>query len=208
MCVCVGKLSSFCHEQIPQVKNLPPSLPALPILGHLHLLKETLQRSLQTLSRKYGSIISLRFGSRLVVVVSSPSAVKECFTTNDIIFANRPKLLVGKYIGYNYSMLGTDSYGKQWRNLRRIGTLEIFSSNRLNMCLDTRRDEIKIFLGKLYHVSGHGFAKVEMKSKFMELTYNIIMRMLSGKRYYGEDTEGLEEARKFREIVEETMRCA
>ncbi|XP_058005434.1 (+)-piperitol/(+)-sesamin synthase CYP81Q1-like [Hevea brasiliensis] len=105
-------------------------------------------------------------------------------------------------------MLETDSYGKQWRNLRRIGTLDIFSSNRLNMCLDTRRDEIKFLLGKLYHVSRLGFAKVEMKSKFMELTHNIIMRMLSGKRYYGEDTEGPEEARKFREIVEETMRCA
>ncbi|KAF2283784.1 hypothetical protein GH714_015246 [Hevea brasiliensis] len=140
-------------------KTLPPSPPSLPILGHVHLLKEPLHRSLQTLSQKYGPIISLRFGSRLVVVVSSPLAVKECFTTNDIIFANRPKLLAGKYIGYNYNMLGADSYGEQWRNLRRIGTLEIFSSNRLNMCLDTRRDEIKILLGKLYHISSRGFAK-------------------------------------------------
>ncbi|KAJ9177318.1 hypothetical protein P3X46_012552 [Hevea brasiliensis] len=186
-------------------KTLPPSPPSLPILGHVHLLKEPLHRSLQTLSQKYGPIISLRFGSRLVVVVSSPLAVKECFTTNDIIFANRPKLLAGKYIGYNYNMLGADSYGEQWRNLRRIGTLEIFSSNRLNMCLDTRRDEIKILLGKLYHISSRGFAKVEIKSMFLELTYNIIMRMLSGKCYYGKDTE---EARRFKEIVEETLRCA
>ncbi|KAJ9177317.1 hypothetical protein P3X46_012551 [Hevea brasiliensis] len=186
-------------------KTLPPSPPSLPIFGHLHLLREPLHRSLQTLSQKYGPIISLRFGSRLVVVVSSPLAVKECCTTNDIIFANRPKLLVGEYIGYNYNMLGADSYGEQWRNLRRIGTFEIFSSNRLNMCLDTRRDEVKILLGKLYHVSSRGFAKVEIKSMFLELTYNIIMRMLSGKCYYGKDTE---EARRFKEIVEETSRCA
>lgn len=189
-------------------KNLPPSPPSLPILGHLHLVKQPLHRNLQTLSKIYGPIISLRFGPRLVVLVSSPLAVKECFTKNDIIFANRPKTLAGKYVGYNNTMLGTDSYGEHWRNLRRIGTLEIFSSHRLNLCLDARRDEIKILLCKLYRASCHGFAKVEMRSMFMELTYNILMRMISGKRYYGKEIDGVEEARRFKKIVEETSKCS
>lgn len=39
---------------------------------------------------------------------------------------------------------------------------------------------------------------------FFELTLNVMMRMIAGKRYYGEE-EVAEEARKFREIVTETF---
>ncbi|XWS33552.1 hypothetical protein CRYUN_Cryun22dG0092900 [Craigia yunnanensis] len=123
-------------------KNLPPSPFALPILGHLHLLKEPLHRTLLNLSQKYGPIFSLRLGSRLLVVVSSPSAVQECFTKNDIVLANRPRFVMGKYVGYNHTTLGLASYGDHWRNLRRLSTIEIFSSIRLNMSLDSRRDEV------------------------------------------------------------------
>ncbi|KAB1215879.1 Cytochrome P450 81D1 [Morella rubra] len=71
-------------------KHLPPSPPSLPILGNLHLVKKPLHRTFHRLSQKYGQIFSLRFGSRLVVIVSSPSLVQECFTKNDIVLANRP----------------------------------------------------------------------------------------------------------------------
>lgn len=42
-------------------KKLPPSPPRVPIIGHLHLLKPPLFRSLHNLSEKYGPVISLRF---------------------------------------------------------------------------------------------------------------------------------------------------
>jgi len=44
-----------------------------------------------------------------------------------------------------------------------------------------------------------------MHARFSELTFNIVMRMLSGKRYYGEDCDvsDVEEARQFREIIKE-----
>ncbi|RVX23855.1 Cytochrome P450 81E8 [Vitis vinifera] len=34
-----------------------------------------------------------------------------------------------------------------------------------------------------------GFGKVELKSKFSELTFNIITRAVAGKRFYGEDVD-------------------
>ncbi|CBI33745.3 unnamed protein product, partial [Vitis vinifera] len=137
--------------------NLPPSPPALPIIGHLHLLKQPVHRSLQRLSQKYGPIFSLRFGSQLAVIVSSPSAVEECFTKNDVVLADRPRLASGN-------------------------ALEIFSSNRLNMFLGIRRDE--------------------MRPMLTELNFNIITRMVAGKRYYGEDLE-YAEAKRFRDIISE-----
>ncbi|EXB59543.1 Isoflavone 2'-hydroxylase [Morus notabilis] len=180
-------------------KNLPPSPPSLPIIGHLHLLKIPIHRTFHRLSQKYGAVFSLRFGSRHLVVVSSPSAVEECFTKNDIVLANRPRLLMGKHLGYNYTTVAVSPYGDHWRNLRRIGALEIFSSGRLNAFSGIRRDEIKRLLRRLTRNSLQHFARVDLV--FSGLTFNIILRMLTGKRYYGDEVSDEEEARLFRDIV-------
>jgi cytochrome P450 len=59
-------------------------------------------------------------------------------------------------------------------------------------------------LRRLHSVSKHGnYAKVELRSMLLDLTSNIIMRMVAGKRYYGVDVKEIEEARIFREILEE-----
>ncbi|XP_048335699.1 cytochrome P450 81Q32-like [Ziziphus jujuba] len=186
-------------------KNLPPGPISLPIIGHLHLLKPPVHRTFHRLSQNYGPIFTLWFGSRRVVVVSSPSAVEECFTKNDIVLANRPRLLMGKHVSYNYTTVVVSPYGDHWRNLRRIGSLEIFSSTRLNMFLGIRKDEIMSLLCKLSRNSLRDFAKVEMKSLLTDLTFNIIMRMVAGKRYYGDDVTDKEEAQNFREVIEEVF---
>uniref|UniRef100_A0A803NFH2 Cytochrome P450 n=1 Tax=Cannabis sativa TaxID=3483 RepID=A0A803NFH2_CANSA len=183
-------------------KNLPPSPPSYPIIGHLHLLKPRVHRIFHSLSAKYGDVFTLWFGSRRVVVVSSPSAVEECFTKNDIVLANRPPLLMGKHISYNYTTIVAAPYGDHWRNLRRIGAVEIFSTARLNLLLNIRKDEIDRLLRKINRsISSSTDRAVEMKSMLTELTFNIVMRMMAGKRYYGDDVTDDVEARKFREIM-------
>ncbi|XP_065847598.1 cytochrome P450 81Q32-like [Euphorbia lathyris] len=184
-------------------KNVPPSPPAFPIIGHLHLLKEPVHRTLENLSIQYGPILTLLFGSRKVLIVSSPILVHECFTKNDIIFANRPRLLVGKHLNYNYTTLGACSYGNHWRNLRRLTTVETLSTNKLNSFVSIRADEVKVLLRGLYENSGRSFAKIEMQSRLSELSFNIIMRMISGKRYFGAEVENLEEAKRFRDFLKE-----
>jgi isoflavone 2'-hydroxylase len=190
-----------------KLKNLPPGPTSIPIIGNIHQLKHPLHRTLYNLSQKYGQVFSLRFGSRLVVVVSSPSTVHECFTKNDTILANRPPLLAGKHIGYNYTAVTVAPYGDHWRNVRRIISLDVLSTHRLNSFLGIRKDEIIRLLQSLTRSSRDGFAKVELKSKFSEMTFNTIMRMISGKRYYGEDCDvrDEEEAKEFRELITEMI---
>ncbi|KAJ4714793.1 putative Cytochrome P450 [Melia azedarach] len=196
---------NFLFQLRTRHKNLPPSPPSLPIIGHLHLVRQPLHRFLYGLSKKYGPVFSLRLGSRLVVVVSSSEVAEECFTTNDVVFANRPTSLMGKHFSYNHTTLLQAPYGDHWRNLRRITTIEIFSSKRLNMFLPIRRDEIKRLLKKLSSGSRQEFSKVELKTMFSELTINVMMRIVAGKRYYGDDVENEEEARRFREIAKEAF---
>ncbi|KAM7265536.1 hypothetical protein ACFE04_003219 [Oxalis oulophora] len=190
-------------------KNLPPSPLSLPILGHLHLVKPPLHRFLHSLSLKHGPIFSLRLGSRLVFVVSSPSIAKECFSTeNDVVLANRPDFIsLSKHLT-NFSTVATAPYGDHWRNLRRILAVEVLSSSRLNMSFEIRKDEIDRLLIKLARVSSNGFAKVELKSLFQELAFNIILRIIAGKRYYGEDVSDEEQAESFRKIIKELISYA
>ncbi|KAE8673164.1 hypothetical protein F3Y22_tig00111810pilonHSYRG00236 [Hibiscus syriacus] len=67
---------------------------------------------------------------------------EKCFTKNDVVLANRPKFIMGKYLGYNYTTLTSPSYGDHWRNLRRIGAIEIYSSSRLNAFAGVRLEII------------------------------------------------------------------
>ncbi|KAG4999678.1 hypothetical protein JHK87_020750 [Glycine soja] len=190
-----------------RVKNLPPCPPSLPLIGNLHYIKSPLHRSLLSLSEKYGPIFSLWFGSRFVVVISSPTLLQECFTKHDIVLANRPRFLTGKYLFYNYSSMGSSPYGDHWRNLRRIITIDVLSTSRLNSFFEIRREETMRVIQKLARETCNGFALVHLRPRLTEMTFNNMMRMISGKRYYGDDIEAAdaEEAKQFRDIMTEVM---
>ncbi|KAM1133903.1 hypothetical protein ACFX19_043805 [Malus domestica] len=180
--------------------SLPPSPPSLPIIGHLHLLKHPVHRTLHSLSSKLGKILLLKWGSRAVLLVSSPSAAEECYTKHDVAFANRPSLLAGKHFHYNFTTVAAASYGDHWRNLRRVMTLEFFSSSRLAEFSAVRQGEVRLLLNQIMKKS-----KVELKSKFTELAFNVMTMTVVGKRYFGEDVADDEEAKNFREVMREAV---
>ncbi|KAJ4701663.1 Cytochrome P450 [Melia azedarach] len=201
-------LYAFTKHLIHKIKNLPPTpFPSLPIIGHLYLLKQPIYETLYKISKKHGPVLFLQFGTRKVVVISSPSTAEECFTQNDVIFSNRPRprMTNGKILGYNYSTLTSAPYGNHWRNLRRISTLQILSTSRLQTLSSIRVDEVNLLIRKLLDNQDQS---VELRTKFFELTLNVMMRMIAGKRYYGDDVTDIEEAMRFREIHEETFKVA
>lgn len=197
----------LANHFLSRIQNLPPSpFPTLPIIGHLHLLRKPLYQTLSKISNRYGPILLLKLGSRPVLVVSSPSAVEDCLARNDVVFANRPRLLVGKHLGYNYTSLTWAPYGEHWRNLRRISSLQILSSHRLQALSHIRADEVRSLIRRLLR-DGQKQA-VDLKSAFFDLTLNVMMMMIAGKRYYGDSMAEAKEASKFQEIVAESIELA
>lgn len=190
-----------------QRRNRPPTPPSLPLIGHLHLLKEPMNQTLQALSAKYGDILSLKIGVREVLLLTSPAAVDECFTKNDIIFANRPSTLSTKHFSYNNTTISIAPYGDHWRNLRRLATLEIFSPARIAAFTATRRRELMLLMNELSRGAklGGGKMMVDLKSKFIELAFNVLSMTIAGKRYYGENVADAEEATSVRFIMREML---
>ncbi|KAJ6320972.1 hypothetical protein OIU78_016214 [Salix suchowensis] len=191
------------RQFLDKIKNFPPApFPSLPIIGHLYLLKKPIYRTLSKISSKHGPVILLQLGSRRQLVVSSPSIAEECFTKNDVVFANRPRLLVAKHLAYNHTSLAWAPYGDHWRNLRKIVSIEVLSAYRLQMLSSIRLEEVKAMICGLFRKQNQ---LLDMKTVFFELTLNIMMQMIAGKRYYGENVSDAAEAKRFRGIHAETF---
>lgn len=185
-------------------KNLPPSPPSIPIIGHLHLLKGPVHQVLQHLSHKYGPVMALRFGSRPVIVIISPSLVEECFTKNDVVLANRPFLLSGKYFDYNHMGIGSVPYGRLWRDVRRVMSLELFSSTRLKTYASVRHNEVKSLLKNLFQDFFQDFTRVELRSRIQGLPFNIILKTIAGESKVND----LNEVNEFRDVISDAFEAS
>nr|XP_029120192.1 cytochrome P450 CYP82D47 [Elaeis guineensis] len=183
----------------------PQPAGAWPVLGHLHLLgsHNNIGRALKAVADAVGPVFALRLGARPALVVSTWEAARECFTTNDKALAGRPTSTASKLMCYNNAMVGFSPYGPYWRQVRKIFTVELLSHARLCSHAHVRASEVDAFAKTLYglcrKVDG-GPARVEMSKWFQELTFNVVARMVAGKRcfvYGAVDDGGNREARRF-----------
>lgn len=194
---------------------LPPEpAGAWPVVGHLPLLggKEIAARTLGRMADEYGPIFMLRLGAHRTLVISTREATKECFTTCDREFAARPRIAAAKYIGYDYTMFGLASYSPYWREMRKISSMELLSSGRLEKLRHIRAAEVHTRMRELYELctaDGGGRAKVEMKQWFEDTTFNVVVRMVVGKRYHfdGSGADG-EQMRRFQKALQDLLYLA
>ncbi|WCJ35329.1 Cytochrome P450 82A1 [Euphorbia peplus] len=188
-------------------KNRPPQPKgAWPIIGHLRLLGGNQPRhvALGDLADKYGPVYMMKIGVYKTLVISSWEIAKECFTTNDKIFGERPKNLVGELLGYNNAMLGYSQYGTYWRQMRKIATLELLSNHRLQMLSHVRESEIRAAINDIILTSKPNEVQiVKMKQWFGDIVLNVIFRIIVGKRFANYKTEDVEDggSDKWREAV-------
>ncbi|KAF8016907.1 hypothetical protein BT93_H2188 [Corymbia citriodora subsp. variegata] len=104
----------------PTNLHLPPSPPKLPIIGNLHQLGDYPHRSLQALSRRYGPLMMLHFGSAPVLVVSSADCARDIMKTHDLIFSDRARSTLSERLLYHRKDVSLAPYGEYWRQMRSI----------------------------------------------------------------------------------------
>lgn len=150
------KLFLTSSSKDPNRPPLPPSPRGLPIIGHLHLLQKPLCHTLAHLAKKHGPIFFMRFGNHPILAINNQELAVECFTKNDIAFANRPQLPLLKTLTYNFTTLSSSNYGPQWRNVRRIATVEFLCPNRVQQLKDVRADEARFIVTNLFKKSPTG----------------------------------------------------
>ncbi|XVF21336.1 hypothetical protein REPUB_Repub12eG0082000 [Reevesia pubescens] len=176
----------------------PEASGALPIVGHLHLLgaERTVARALADMADKYGPVFTIRLGVFRTLIVSGHEAFKECLTTNDRIFATRPKSNAGKYLAYDHAGFGFAPYGAFWREMRKFAVVELLSNHRLATLKHVQVSEVNSFIKNLYSFCKKNKMspnqKISIGQKLEVLTLNMILRIIAGKRYFT-DADGEED---------------
>ncbi|CAN0889315.1 Cytochrome P450 71B11 [Linum grandiflorum] len=166
-----------------QNRNLPPSPPKLPILGNLHQLGSLPHQSLWQLSRKYGpDIFQFHFGRIRSVIISSPEAAKQVMKVNDLATCSRPSFDGSRRLTYDYLDVGFSPYAENWRFMRKMIILELFSLKRVKSFRFVREEEVGFLIDSLRNRSG---SVVNLTEKLFALTANVTFRMSFGFNYHG-----------------------
>ncbi|KAJ4731748.1 cytochrome P450 family 71 polypeptide [Rhynchospora pubera] len=195
--ILVKSITYICHHK---KYNLPPGPKPWPIIGNLNLMGALPHQSIHELSKKYGPLMYLRFGSFPVVIGSSVELAKYFLKTHDVLFTDRPKTAAGKYTTYNCLDITWSQYGAYWRQARKICLVELFSPKRLVSYEYIRVDEMHNLLGELFRSSG----KVVMLKDFMStFSLNVISRMVLGKRYLDKSEGTIVPPEEFKRMLDE-----
>ncbi|KAM0887273.1 hypothetical protein ACQ4PT_029156 [Festuca glaucescens] len=163
----------------------PPSPWALPVIGHLHHLAGAVShRGLRDLSRRYGPLMLLRLCELRVVVASSADAAREIMKTQDLMFASRPRTPTGKFLLGDSPGLLLAPYCEAWRQLRRICTLELFTSRRVRSFRPVREEEVGRLLRSLAQSSS---SQVNLSELISAHVADSGVRAVIGSRFKGRD---------------------
>jgi cytochrome P450 len=132
--------------------------------------------------------MSLRLGSTLTLVVSTPEVAKEFVKTHERFFASRPSTAGAEYMTYNYSGIALTPYGPSWRHLRKVCVLQLLSSKQIEHFRSIREEETSAMIRSLINISDHPVSNITKTAS--ELTNALICRMAFGRKYSDQDLIG------------------
>ncbi|ONM09573.1 cytochrome P450 family 81 subfamily D polypeptide 8 [Zea mays] len=208
----VGRAGRKGNGKGKGTQRLPPSPPAVPFLGHLHLVKTPFHEALAGLAARHGPVFSMRMGSRRALVVSSPECAKECFTEHDVVFANRPRFATQDLVSFGGAALAAASYGPYWRNLRRVATVQLLSAHRVACMSAVVAAEVRAMarrMGRAAAAAPGGAARVQLKRRLFEVSLSVLMetiaRTKTSRAEADADSDMSPEAHEFKQIVDEIV---
>ncbi|MED6157117.1 hypothetical protein PIB30_020273 [Stylosanthes scabra] len=171
-----------------EAKKVPPGPWKLPLIGNLHQLAVAGASSLphhvlRDLSLKYGALMHLQLGEISTVVVSSPDMAKQIMNTHDLAFSQRPQLLTPKILAYDSTDIAFAPYGHYWRQMRKICTLELLSTKRVQSFSSIRQHEVTKLIQSIQQSS----SPINISALLFSLVITLVSREAFGIKSEHED---------------------
>ncbi|XP_047340798.1 flavonoid 3'-monooxygenase CYP75B137-like isoform X2 [Impatiens glandulifera] len=157
--------------------SLPPGPRGLPIAGYLPFLGKNLHHQFTKLAEEYGPIYKLWLGSKLCIVVSSPSLAKQVCRDLDVVFSNRDPTIAALTLTHNAMDIAWSSSGPYWRNIRKLFVREMLSNSNIDACYHLRRQQVMKTIKHLH--DNCGFPVEIGKIAFMT-EFNAFISMIWG----------------------------
>uniref|UniRef100_A0A0A8YQR0 flavonoid 3'-monooxygenase n=1 Tax=Arundo donax TaxID=35708 RepID=A0A0A8YQR0_ARUDO len=182
---------------------LPPGPRGWPVLGNLPQLGGKTHQTLHEMTRVYGPLLRLRFGSSNVVVAGSAAVAEQFLRAHDANFSCRPPNSGGEHMAYNYQDVVFAPYGPRWRAMRKVCAVNLFSARALDDLRAVREREAALMVRSLVgQASSAAEPAVALGKAVNVCTTNALSRAAVGRRVFAASDES---AREFKEIVLEVM---
>ncbi|KAJ1276447.1 hypothetical protein BS78_05G215200 [Paspalum vaginatum] len=192
-----GKRPRKRQQEINGHHPQPPSPPALPVLGHLHLVGFRCPHvSLRSIAEKHGEdLMLLRLGSMPALIVSSPRAAEAVLRAHDHVFASRPPSLIAEVLMHGRNDIGFAPYGEHWRQARKLVTTHLLTVKRVQSFRHARQEEVSAVVAQIREAAAAGIP-VNIGDLVGSFTNDLACRAVIGKTFRSEGRNKL-----IREVV-------
>ncbi|KAH1106311.1 hypothetical protein J1N35_010079 [Gossypium stocksii] len=185
-------------RKLGRTNRLPPGPPAIPIFGNLFQLGDKPHRTLAELAKVHGDIMTVKFGQTTTIVLSSETMAKEILQTHDAISCNRTVPDALRALQHHEAGIAWMPVSTTWRNLRKICSLHIFASQKLDANQHLRRYKVEQLLADVRDSSRIG-ESLEISTVAFKTTLNLMSNTIFSVDYaYSSSNTALE----FKEILQ------
>ncbi|XP_038719742.1 3,9-dihydroxypterocarpan 6A-monooxygenase-like [Tripterygium wilfordii] len=189
-------INSFFRRRNGVEFDEPPSPPALPFIGHLHLMGPVAIKSFQSLACRYGPLLKIRLGASKFVLASNAAVAKEIFRTHELCFLSKPEFGLSKYFIYRGSQFIMSPYNDYWRFMKKLCMTSLLGAPQLDKFVGVREEE-RIKLVKSVMKCCREGRPCDLRSELTTLTNDSFCRMAMSTRC----SEKVHETEEVKEIV-------
>ncbi|XP_015166793.1 probable (S)-N-methylcoclaurine 3'-hydroxylase isozyme 2 [Solanum tuberosum] len=182
-------------QLVQKSQNLPPGPRPWPVLGNILQMGKNPHISLAQFAKMYGPLISVKLGTQLVVVASSPASAAEILKTQDRLLSVRYVPKVATYelsVIDQHSIVFSSDLSNHWKFLRAFCRTHLFSPKAVESQTALREKKVWEMIDFL------GSRKGETV-KISEILFGTILNTL-GNLFFSKDLCHLDYERNTSEI--------
>ncbi|CAN6209065.1 unnamed protein product [Urochloa humidicola] len=148
---------------------------ALPLIGHLHLIRPPPHRAFDRIVARYGPLVYLRLGPSTHCVVAGTADAARDLLKFEASIPERPLTAVTRHLAYDDAGFAFAPYGQHWRFMKRLCMSELLGPRTVEQLRPVREAELAAVLRAARDAAG----PMDVSRQLISMSNNAIMRMVA-----------------------------
>ncbi|KAJ0642358.1 putative geraniol 8-hydroxylase [Helianthus annuus] len=187
---------------VQRKRRLPPGPLRLPIIGNLHqLLGPKPHKTLATLAKKHGPLMTIQLGNITTVVASTPEAAREILLSKDEVCSSRPVPDAVTALKHHDMAILWIPPNVTWQTHRKVLRMYLTSQHKLDTLKNVRETVVEEMLDYI-RVCARKKTAVDIGMMGFAFSLNQLAKTFFSQNMTSYEPEDI---RRFQEVVETAM---